>query len=58
MVTPKYFLNFSNLKTQTWWLDKYIGSALDQPHVDGVYTDCSCGTARGETVTQAELAGR
>ena len=57
-VTPKYFLNFSNPKTQTWWLDKYIGPALDQPHVDGVYTDCSCGTARGETVTQAELAGR
>jgi hypothetical protein len=34
--TPKYFLNFSNPKTQTWWLEKYVGPALDQPNIDGV----------------------
>ena len=26
--------------------------------LQGIYTDCSCGTARGETVTQAEIIGR
>ena len=56
--TPKFFLNFSNPKTQTWWLEKYVGPALDQPDIDGVYTDCSCGTARGEHFTQAEAVGR
>lgn len=56
--TPKYFLNFSNPKTQAWWLEKYIGPALDQPNIDGVYTDCSCGTARGERFTPEEAAGR
>ena len=27
------------------WLEKYVGPALDQPNIDGIYTDCSCGTA-------------
>ena len=56
--TPKYFLNFSNPKTQEWWLNKYIGPAFEDPNIDGVYTDCSCGNARGYTPTAAELAGR
>lgn len=56
--TPKYFLNFSNPATRTWWLYKYVTPALDQPDIDGVYTDCSCGNARGYRPTMAEWKGR
>jgi len=56
--TPKFFLNFSNPRTTSWWLDKYVGPALDQPNIDGIYTDCSCGNARGYTPTTAEYIGR
>ena len=56
--TPKFFLNFSNPKTQDWWLQKYIAPALDQPDIDGIYTDCSCGNARQYRPTVAEWAGR
>lgn len=56
--TLKYFLNFSNPDTQAWWLNEYVAPALSHPEIDGVYTDCSCGTARGETFTSAEAAGR
>ena len=56
--TPKYFLNFSNVKTQQWWLNSYVAPALDDVNIDGVYTDCSCGTARGYRVTKEELVGR
>ena len=56
--TLKYFLNFSNPDTQTWWLNEYITPALSQPNIDGVYTDCSCGNAKGEKFTSAEAVGR
>lgn len=56
--TPKYFLNFSNQATRSWWLEKYVAPALDQPDIDGVYTDCSCGNARGYHPTLAEWEGR
>ena len=56
--TPKFYLNFSNPRTQAWWLDEYVGPALDNPDIDGVYTDCSCGSPRGETPTAEELRGR
>lgn len=56
--TPKYFLNFSNPKTQQWWLSKYISPALENPVIDGIYTDCSCGSARGYKPTAAEMSGR
>ena len=32
--TPKYFLNFSQPKTQKWWLEEYVGPALDHPEID------------------------
>lgn len=32
--------------------------ALENDDIDGVYTDCSCGSARGYRPTAAELAGR
>ena len=57
-VTPKYFLNFSNPAARAWWLDKYVTPALEHPDIDGVYTDCSCGSARGYTPTNAEWEGR
>ena len=54
----KYFLNFSNPKTRRWWLNDYVGPALSHKLVDGIYTDCSCGTAPGERFTPAEAWGR
>ena len=56
--TAKYFLNFSNPATQKWWVEEYVGPVFDEPNIDGVYTDCSCGSARGYRVTEAELIGR
>ena len=37
---------------------RYVGPALEEPDIDGVYTDCSCGTARGERFTPEEAIGR
>ena len=56
--TLKYYLNFSNPRARAWWLEQYIQPALEQPNIDGVYTDCSCGTPPAETFTQAEADGR
>ena len=56
--TVKYFLNFSQPRARAWWLNEYVAPALDAPGVDGVFTDCSCGTARGERFTFEEAAGR
>jgi hypothetical protein len=36
--TPKYFLNFSNPATRSWWLDKYVAPALNHPDIAGVCT--------------------
>ena len=56
--TPKYFLNYSNPRTQQWWLQQYVAPALEQADIDGVYTDCSCGNPRGHRPTPQELVGR
>lgn len=45
--TPKYWFNFSNPKLRDWWVDVYIGEAVNQTLFDGVYFDCCCGAAPG-----------
>ena len=39
-------------------MEQYVAPALDQPNIDGVYTDCSCGNARGYSPTESEWVGR
>jgi hypothetical protein len=45
--TVKYFLNYSNPKMVDWWIYTYIGQALNESDVDGIYFDCSCGKVPG-----------
>lgn len=45
-------------QARKWWVEQYVAPALHNPLIDGVYTDCSCGTAKGEVFTAAEAAGR
>jgi hypothetical protein len=45
--TVKYFLNYSNPKMVDWWIYTYIGQALNESVVDGIYFDCSCGNPPG-----------
>ena len=41
-VTPGFYYNYSNAKLVDWWANEYIGNALKNPLIDGVYYDCAC----------------
>eukprot|EP00035_Acanthoeca_spectabilis_P000868 m.76005 g.76005 ORF g.76005 m.76005 type:complete len:480 (-) comp10476_c1_seq1:158-1597(-) len=51
--TPKYWFNFSNPDLVDWWVNTYIGEAVNQTVFDGVYFDCCCGKAPGVPVSAA-----
>lgn len=40
--TPKYWFNFSNPRLVDWWVDSYVGEAVNHSLFDGIYFDCSC----------------
>jgi hypothetical protein len=43
----KLYFNWTSAKFSDWWLATHIGSALDEPLIDGVYFDCCCGMPPG-----------
>lgn len=51
--TPKYWFNFSNPDLVDWWVNTYIGEAVNQTVFDGVYFDCCCGKAPGVPASAA-----
>jgi hypothetical protein len=42
VVTPGYYYNYSNAAMVEWWVDEYVGSAVKEPLIDGIYWDCAC----------------
>jgi len=43
----KYWLNWTNPDMVNWYINEYIGKALSEPSIDGIYFDCSCGNPPG-----------
>eukprot|EP00746_Dinoflagellata_sp_MGD_P042469 gnl/MRDRNA2_/MRDRNA2_20297_c0_seq1.p1 gnl/MRDRNA2_/MRDRNA2_20297_c0~~gnl/MRDRNA2_/MRDRNA2_20297_c0_seq1.p1 ORF type:complete len:375 (-),score=59.04 gnl/MRDRNA2_/MRDRNA2_20297_c0_seq1:276-1331(-) len=41
-ITPGYYFNYSNPRLVDWWVNEYIGGALNNSMIDGVYFDCAC----------------
>eukprot|EP00966_Prymnesium_polylepis_P304584 7037267-Prymnesium_polylepis.2 len=40
--TLSYWFNFSNPRLVNWWLNVYIGAAVNNSAFDGIYFDCQC----------------
>jgi hypothetical protein len=43
----KLWFNWTDADMTAWWLTSYITPALSEDNIDGVYFDCSCGSAPG-----------
>jgi hypothetical protein len=55
----QYWLNFSEPSAREWWADVFVGGALREPNISGVYFDCACNSVTPDAVrTQRNAALR
>ena len=43
-----FFFNWANPALRDWWVYTYIGGALNESAIDGVYLDCACRAPEGD----------
>lgn len=43
-----FFFNWANPALRDWWVYTYIGGALNESTIDGVYLDCACRAPEGD----------
>eukprot|EP01047_Picozoa_sp_COSAG01_P029774 COSAG01_NODE_2054_length_8538_cov_4.853656_3_plen_383_part_00 len=50
-----FFFNWNSAALRDWWVYEYIGAALNESLVDGVYLDCACRAPEGDHLNQGQF---
>jgi hypothetical protein len=50
-----FFFNWNSAALRDWWVYRYIGAALNESLVDGVYLDCACRAPEGDHLNQGQF---